>query len=66
MISVHFIYIIYVYVYVGGVMVSMLTSSVVDSGFEPWSKTIRLVFVLPRKARSIKEKDQRLVDSEPI
>ena len=35
MISVHFIYIIYVYVYVGGVMVSMLTSSVVDSGFEP-------------------------------
>jgi hypothetical protein len=45
-------------------MVSMLTSSVVDRGFEPRSvnpKTITLVFVA---ARSIKEEEQILVGSE--
>jgi hypothetical protein len=48
---------------IGGVMVSVLSSSAVNRGFEHGSvkaKTMQLVFV----ARSIKEKEQRLVGSE--
>ena len=47
-------------------MVSVLASSVVDRGFELQSGQtkyyIKLVIVAFREARSIKEKEQRLID----
>ena len=54
------------------VMISVLASSAIDRGFEPnrvKPKIIKLVFVASpqstlRKARSINEKEQRLVGSE--
>ena len=49
-------------------MVSVLTSSVVDRGFEPRSgqtKDYEIgIMLLLRLARNIKEKEQRLVGSE--
>jgi hypothetical protein len=49
-------------------MVSMLTSSVVDRGFEPRSgqtKDYKIgILLLLRQAHSIKEKEQRLFGSE--
>jgi len=53
---------------VGGVMVSMIISSVVYQDFEPgWvkPKTIKLVFVAPPSGGSIKDIEQSLVGSEP-
>jgi hypothetical protein len=53
---------------IGGVMVSVLASSGIDHGFEPWSDqtlTIELVFDASfAKHRPFKEPEQRLVGSE--
>jgi hypothetical protein len=53
---------------IGGVMVSVLASSAVDRGFELWSGHTKVYanwyLLLLWLARSIKEKEQRLVGSE--
>ena len=52
---------------IGGVMVHVFASSTLYSGFEPRlvkPKTMKLVFVASPQARSINEKEQRLVGSE--
>ena len=54
---------------IGGVMVSMLASSVVDRGFDPRpGQTIEYkigICCFSDKQGRIKEKEQRLVGSEP-
>jgi hypothetical protein len=54
--------------HIGGVMVSVLASSVVDRGFEPRSGHIKDfdigICCFSDKQVAIKEKDQRLVGSE--
>jgi hypothetical protein len=55
---------------IGGVMVSVLTSSVVDRGFKPWSGQINdykigvCCFSDKHATLKTKDKDQRLIGSE--
>ena len=54
--------------FIGGVIVSVLASSVVHRGFSHHGvkpKTIKCVCVASPLSSSIKEKEQRLVGSEP-
>jgi hypothetical protein len=49
---------------IGGVMVSVLTSSAVGRDFEPCSCQILWYLSFLRKARNTKEQEQRLVGAE--